>query len=74
MYFFSEVFPFSVSVLVYRPKSQNSRPLSGARLELVDDNGDWHELREDSFHRPGILAMRQMMNTIDEAQGVTRSG
>jgi hypothetical protein len=26
------------------------------RLELVDDGGDWRELREDDWHCPGVLA------------------
>jgi hypothetical protein len=47
--------------LTYWPKPPNSRPLSGARLELVDGNCDWRELREDGGHRLGDLT-GQMMN------------
>jgi hypothetical protein len=54
--------------LVNWPKSQKRRPISGARLELVDDYDDWREFREDGWHRSYVLAS-QMMKWMDETQG-----
>jgi hypothetical protein len=46
--------------LVYWPKPQKSQLLSGARLELVDDDGDWRELRKNGWHRSDVLTSQMM--------------
>jgi hypothetical protein len=57
MYFFSEVF-FSILA----ETSKKSATIYGARLALVDDDGDRRELQEDGGHRPGVLASQMMKN------------
>jgi hypothetical protein len=59
MYFFSEVF-FSILAKT----SKKSATISGVRLELVDDDGDRRELREDGENRPGVLASQTMKNDV----------
>jgi hypothetical protein len=58
MYFFSENF-FSI---LAPPKSQ---PLSGARLELVDDDGNWRAnslKKAGTVSAPSPLASQMMKN------------